>query len=124
MGEASGAAPAPVGPSIVEQRGGEPGSRAGKPFTKAGKKEVWEKNAQDNGGKNACSNCGRPVVKPQQHVKGETPPSNEGHVDHVDPKSRGGSGTAENGDLLCRGCNLEKSDRPITPPPPPRQPNK
>ncbi|WP_207234173.1 HNH endonuclease [Pseudobacter ginsenosidimutans] len=31
-------------------------------------------------------------------------------MDHIKPKSKGGSGTAENGQVLCRGCNRTKSD--------------
>jgi hypothetical protein len=40
-----------------------------------------------------CANCGQEVHDPKQHEKGETPPSNEAHVDHIDPKANGGSGT-------------------------------
>jgi 5-methylcytosine-specific restriction endonuclease McrA len=32
-------------------------------------------------------------------------------LDHIKPKSKGGSGTAANGQVLCRSCNREKSDK-------------
>jgi 5-methylcytosine-specific restriction endonuclease McrA len=57
---------------------------------------------------NKCDNCGAEVVKPQQHTKGVTPPANEGHADHFTARAKGGSGTPDNGQLLCRDCNLEK----------------
>ncbi|PRQ06644.1 tRNA(Glu)-specific nuclease WapA precursor [Enhygromyxa salina] len=88
-------------------KGGTPGSRPGQPFTPAGKQEVWA-NATKNGGVAKCDNCGVEVVKPQRHQAGVSPPRNEGHVDHVIRRRNGGSGTPENGQILCRDCNLEK----------------
>ncbi|QKV67084.1 HNH endonuclease [Pseudomonas sp. 43A] len=31
-------------------------------------------------------------------------------MDHIIPKSKNGSGTQEDGQVLCRICNLDKSD--------------
>jgi len=69
---------------------------------------VWEQNAAKYEGVNKCDKCGVEVVKPQQHAKGVTPPNNEGHVDHIKSRATGGSGTPDNGQLLCRTCNLDK----------------
>lgn len=85
--------------------------RPGQPFTKAGKKEVWSRNAAKYDGMNKCETCGVDVIKPQKHTKGVIPPSQEGQVDHMKARAKGGSGTPENGQLLCRDCNLDKSDR-------------
>jgi RHS repeat-associated protein len=82
--------------------------RSGKDFTKAGKDAVKDVNAEKNGGAMKCANCGQPVENGAQHTKGVTPPSNEAHVDHIDPKAKGGSGTPANGQVLCRDCNLKK----------------
>ncbi len=81
-------------------------------FTKKGKSLVKEKNAAKNDGKIICENCKTETVPGQKHVKGTTPPSNEAHVDHVIPKAQGGKGDASNGQVLCRDCNLKKSDNP------------
>jgi RHS repeat-associated protein len=83
-------------------------SREGKDFTKAGKEAVKDVNKAKNSGKMKCEGCGTEVKKAKKSVKGETPPSDEVHVDHIDPKSKGGSGTPDNGQVLCRDCNLKK----------------
>ncbi len=87
------------------------GDRSGKDFTKSGKDKVRNDNASKNDGQMKCENCGQDVVPPKQHQKGVTPPSNEAHVDHIDPKSKGGAGSPENGQVLCRTCNLDKSNK-------------
>jgi hypothetical protein len=92
-------------------KGGDPGTRPSQPFTKAGKEEVWNRNAAKNGGTHKCEGCDTQAVKPQQHTRGVRPPGNEGHVDHMKARSKGGSGTPDNGQLLCRECNLEKSNK-------------
>ncbi|WP_437732665.1 RHS repeat-associated core domain-containing protein [Sorangium sp. So ce1335] len=97
--------------AALAARGGAPGSRPAQPFTKAGKDEIWKQNAAVHRGVNKCDNCGADVVKPQKHTKSVTPPNNEGHVDHVTSRSKGGSGTIDNGQLLCRNCNLEKGSK-------------
>jgi 5-methylcytosine-specific restriction endonuclease McrA len=79
-------------------------------FSPAEKRAVWDENTTVNDGTNVCANCGVVVVKPEKSVRGVTPPTNEGQVDHIVPKSRDGSGDRSNGQLLCRVCNREKWD--------------
>jgi 5-methylcytosine-specific restriction endonuclease McrA len=87
------------------------GSRAGQSFTPKGKQVVKQKNAAKNDGKNRCENCGTETVPAKKHEKGVTPPPNEAHVDHVVPKAKGEPGEPDNGQVLCREGNLEKSDK-------------
>jgi RHS repeat-associated protein len=87
------------------------GERAGKPFTQAGKKVVKQDNKASNGGKMKCENCGKKVKDAKQSKSGQTPPSDEAHVDHVVPAAEDGDGSPPNGQVLCRDCNLEKSDK-------------
>jgi hypothetical protein len=84
--------------------------RPGLPMTKAGKEAVKDVNREANGGTTVCVGCGVETVPAKQSQKGVTPPSNETHVDHKDAQSKGGSGTPNNGQVLCRGCNLSKSN--------------
>ncbi|MFY0254331.1 HNH endonuclease [Chitinophaga sp. 30R24] len=85
--------------------------RPGENFTRAGKKAVKDLNKAQKGGKMEGENCGVEVQNGEQHQRGETPPSNEAHVDHKKPKSKGGSGTPDNGQVLCRGCSIKKSNK-------------
>jgi RHS repeat-associated protein len=82
--------------------------RSGKDFTKAGKNAVKNVNREKNNGEMVCENCGTGTQNASKHTRGQTPPSNEAHVDHIEPKSNGGSGTPDNGQVLCRDCNLKK----------------
>jgi len=96
-----------------ERLGTAGGERAGKKFTPAGKKLVKEDNRARNGGKMKCENkkCGREVKNAGKSQKGKTPPGNEAHVDHIISKDKGGDGSAPNGQVLCRRCNLDKSNK-------------
>jgi RHS repeat-associated protein len=102
------AAPAKVPAAGGGTAGGE---RAGKTFTPKGRAEIDTENAARHGGANVCENCGSAVVPGQKSQKGVSPPRNERQRDHIIPKSQGGNGDPSNGQVLCRGCNLEKSDR-------------
>ncbi|WP_208609296.1 RHS repeat-associated core domain-containing protein, partial [Pseudovibrio denitrificans] len=84
------------------------GTRAGKSFTKKTKQAIDAENAAMFAGDNVCVKCGVKVVPGKQSQKGVTPPDNEKHRDHIIAKSQGGDGTLENGQILCRKCNLNK----------------
>jgi len=99
--EASQASP----PEVVA--GGRPSGR----FTQKKKALVKQDNASRNEGKTRCEGCGVETVPAEQHKKGVTPPKNETHVDHVVPKAKGGTNDPENGQVLCRECNIKKSDK-------------
>jgi len=82
--------------------------RPGENFTKAGKEAVKDVNKAKNNGQTTCVDCGVKTTPAQQSKNGVTPSKTETQVDHVKRKSEGGSGTPDNGQVLCRGCNLEK----------------
>ncbi|WP_329728171.1 HNH endonuclease [Archangium sp.] len=87
------------------------GKRAGMPFTKKGKAAVKKENAEKNDGKNKCEICSVEAVPAKQHQQGVTPPKNEAQVEHVIPRAKGGEGEPDNGQVLCRDCNIKKSDK-------------
>ena len=82
--------------------------RPGKDFTKAGKDAVKDLNREKNDGKTVCENCGVETVPGKKSERGVVPPKNETQVDHIKRKREGGSGTPDNGQVLCRSCNLDK----------------
>ncbi|PLK42062.1 DUF4265 domain-containing protein [Emticicia sp. TH156] len=82
--------------------------RSGKDFTKAGKEAVIDLNKAKNNGEVICEACGVSTVPATKSTKGVTPSKAERQVDHDKPKSKGGSGTPDNGKVLCRDCNLKK----------------
>jgi RHS repeat-associated protein len=85
-------------------------TREGMGFTKAGKKQIDQSNADKYGGKNVCENCGAETVPGKRHEKGVSPPGNERQRDHIEPRSKGGKGIPDNGQVLCRECNIDKSN--------------
>ncbi|MFD7027250.1 PA14 domain-containing protein [Streptomyces sp. NPDC059917] len=86
-------------------------SRDGLNFTQGGKKATAQANADKYNGYHLCEWCGRQVTQPQQSQRGVTPSLDEWNVDHMKPRAQGGSGTPDNGQLLCRPCNGWKSDQ-------------
>ncbi|WP_394359156.1 HNH endonuclease [Chryseobacterium piperi] len=55
-----------------------------------------------------CQTCGIPTIPGKRSQRGVVPPQNEAQVDHIIRKREGGSGTPNNGQVLCRKCNLDK----------------
>ncbi|MFY0529329.1 HNH endonuclease [Archangium gephyra] len=102
LSEEESAAPADHAPGVASK------NRKGLPFTRTGKKIVKKDNADRNQGQTRCENCDIETVPAEQHKTGVTPPVNETHVDHVIPRVEGGRGDPDNGQVLCRDCNLKK----------------
>jgi 5-methylcytosine-specific restriction endonuclease McrA len=55
-----------------------------------------------------CTSCGVKCVHPNKDNYNQ---SNAATLDHIIPKSKGGSHTYDNVTLLCRSCNTMKSDK-------------
>lgn len=55
-----------------------------------------------------CTSCGVKCVHPNKDNYNQ---SNAATLDHIIPKSKGGSHTYDNVTLLCRSCNIIKSDK-------------
>ena len=83
----------------------------GKPFTQAQKQDILAANRAKNGGVLRSDQSGQELVPAQKSQKGVTPASNEAQVDHIRPKSKDGSNSPDNAQVLSRQENRTKSDK-------------
>ncbi|MRG92965.1 hypothetical protein [Polyangium spumosum] len=83
----------------------------GKDYTKAQKRRFLSENEARNGGALKDDRTGEPLVRPQKHQKGVSPPENEAHVDHRQPRSKGGPNSAANAEVRSRLNNLQKGSK-------------
>ena len=88
-----------------------PSVNSGKKFTQSQKQKILAENEARNSGQLLDDVTGEPLVRPQQHKRGVTPPSNEAHVDHVYPRSKGGPNSFSNAEVRSRASNLQKGSK-------------
>ncbi len=87
-----------------------PSVGSGKNFTQSQKKKFLAENEKANSGTLRDDVTGEKLVRPQKHTKDVRPPDNEAHIDHVYPRSKGGTNSSSNAQVRSRKNNLEKSD--------------
>ncbi len=86
---------------------GTPGAK----FSQSTKNSVLSANEAQNGGVLKSAESGQELVKAQKSQKGVRPPDNEAHVDHKIPRSKGGTNSPENAQVLSRKENLAKGNK-------------
>lgn len=82
----------------------------GKPFSASQKKAIIAQNMERNGGVVRSDGDGRILTKPSKSMKGVTPSPNEWQIDHINPKSLGGTNSYSNAQVLSRQENRIKSN--------------
>lgn len=82
-----------------------------KDFTADQKRAILDENRKRNGGVLRDDDTGEELVPSQKSRKGVTPPENEAQVDHVYPKSKGGTNSYKNAKVISRKRNREKSNK-------------
>jgi 5-methylcytosine-specific restriction endonuclease McrA len=98
-------------PSRYGHLSDHPSVDAGKDYTRAQKRKIFEENMRRGGGSLKSDASGDVLVSPREHERGVTPPSNEAHVDHVQPKAHGGTNSFQNAQVLSRDENLKKDTK-------------
>ena len=82
----------------------------GKDFTASQKAQIIQQNKINNNGVVKSDLSGQTLVPPQKSMKGVTPPANEWQIDHIIPKSAGGTNSFSNAQVLSREENRIKWD--------------
>jgi len=84
----------------------------GKDFTAAQKASILQANMKRNGGALVSDKSGEVLSAPGRYVKGYVPDPKEAQVDHIIPKSIGGTNSPGNAQILSREENLLKGATP------------
>jgi len=83
----------------------------GKKTTKAQRKRILEENKKQNGGQYISDKSGQKLNQPTQNVKGKKADMNQAEVDHIVPRSKGGTNHNSNLSVISKKENLEKGNR-------------
>ena len=84
---------------------------AGKRFTPAQKKKIIQQNMERNGGVIKSDMSGEILVPATKSQKGVTPNPLEVQIDHIELRSKGGTNSYSNAQVLSRYENIKKSDK-------------
>ena len=82
----------------------------GKRYTQSQKRKIRKRNMEHNGGVLRSDLDGTIMSKPKRSRRGRRTDMNQAEVDHIRPRSKGGSNSYKNAQLLTKKQNLRKSN--------------
>ncbi len=85
--------------------------KEGSNFTRSQKKNILEQNKEQNGGVIRSDQSGKVLDTPTQSIKGQKANMNQAEIDHIDPKSKGGTNRSSNAQVLSKEENIRKGNR-------------
>lgn len=83
----------------------------GKKTTPSQRQKILEKNKELNNGELRSDGDGRLLNTPSKNTKGQKADMNQAEIDHIEPKSKGGSNENSNMQVLSKEENLKKGNR-------------
>ena len=79
--------------------------------TRAQRGRILAENKKQNGGQLTSDESGKPLNPPSKTPKGERADMDQAEVDHVDPRSKGGTNSNTNQRVISKKENTAKSDK-------------
>ena len=83
----------------------------GKKTTRSQRQKLLEENKKQNNGELKSDGDGRKLDPPSKNVKGQKANMNQAEVDHINPRSKGGSNRNTNLRVISKEENLVKSNK-------------
>jgi RHS repeat-associated protein len=83
----------------------------GKSTTPSQRQRILDKNKKQNNGQLHSDGDGRALEKPSKVAKGEKANMNQAEVDHIQPKSKGGTNNNSNLRVISKEENLKKGNK-------------
>lgn len=83
----------------------------GKKTTSTQRKNLLDANRQQNNGRLKSDGDGRSLNPPSRNVKGQKADMNQAEVDHIKPRSKGGTNENSNLRIISKEENLKKSNK-------------
>ncbi|MEA4915902.1 HNH endonuclease signature motif containing protein [Proteiniphilum sp.] len=84
---------------------------SGKKTTPSQRQKILEKNKEQNNGVLRSDGDGRLLNPPSKSTKGRKADMNQAEVDHINPRSKGGTNESSNMQVLSKEENLKKGNR-------------
>jgi len=84
---------------------------SGQGFTKSQKDKIKAENSKRNNRELTSDKSGQKLNPSKQNIKGQKADMNQAEVDHIVPKSKGGTNASSNAKVVSKTENLKKGNK-------------